>query len=132
MARPSTLPAPAEDLVLKELRRSKKPLGAYDVLEKVKKFGIKNSPVVYRALDALMKEGVVHKIHALNTFVACNCNADHEHNLSVLTICHDCHDVEELHDHDVIHQLESLRKRGVRLLKHAVIELPVTCEACAA
>ncbi len=132
MARPSTLPAPAEDLVLKELRRSKKPLGAYHILEKVKKFGIKNSPVVYRALEALIKRGDVHKIKELNAFIACNCEPDHKHALSVLTVCGDCSQVEELHDHGVIHQLENLRKQGVLLQDHAVIELPVTCRTCAA
>lgn len=132
MARPSTLPAPAEDLVLKELRRSGKPLGAYSILEQVKRFGIKNSPVVYRALETLIKRGDVHKVKELNAFVACNCEPDHKHVLSVLTVCGDCSRVEELHDHSIIHQLESLRKKGVRIQEHAVIELPVICNACTA
>lgn len=132
MARPSTLPAPAEDLVLKALRKSRKPLGAYHILEKVKKFGIKNSPIIYRALEGLMKRGDVHKIKELNAFIACDCEADHKHALSVLAVCGDCRQVEELHDHGVIHQLEGLRKRGVILQDYAVIELPVTCQKCAA
>src|SRR5579871_399871 len=122
MARPSTLPEPAENLVLKELRRSRKPLGAYHILEKVKKFGVKNSPVVYRALELLIKRGDVHKIKELNAFVACDCEPDHKHALSVVTVCGDCERVEELHNHSVIHQLEGLRKQGVRLAPHAVNE----------
>ena len=132
MGRPSSLPIHPRKLALSELKKHRKPMSAYDLLEKLKPHGVKAAPVVYRALESLMESGDVHKIHALNTFVACNCHSDHEHSLSVLTICHDCHDVEELHDHGVIHQLESLRKRGVRLLKHAVIELPITCQSCAA
>ena len=132
MARPSTLSAPAEDLVLKELRRSRKPLGAYNILEKVKKFGINNSPVVYRALEALIKKGAVHKVNELNVFVACDCKSDHKHALSVLTVCGGCEKVEELHDHGIIHLLEGLRKKGVQLMEHAVIELPVICRKCAA
>ena len=131
MARPSTLPAPAEDLVLKTLRRSKKPLGAYPILAKVKKFGIKNSPIVYRALATLLKRGDIHKIKGLNAFVACDCEPSHKHALSVLTVCGDCERVEELHDHAVIHQLENLRKWGILFQNHAVIELPVTCQKCA-
>lgn len=130
MARPSSLPAPAEELVLGALRKSKTPLSAYDILEKVNKFGIKSSPIVYRALEALMKNGKAHKINELNAFVACACEADHHHALSVLTICRDCKKVNELHNHDVIHHMEKLRTFDVNLTASAVIELPITCENC--
>lgn len=132
MARPSTLSAPASELVLKALRKSKEPMTAYALLEKLKKHGINSAPIVYRALDALIKDGSAHKIKELGAFVACDCAKDHHHALSVLTVCGDCKEVEELHDHAVIHQLENLRKQGVRLQNHAVIELPITCNACAA
>lgn len=130
MARPSSLPAPAEELVLSCLRKSKKPLSAYDILEKVNKFGIKSSPIVYRALEALMKNGVAHKINELNAFVACACAENHHHDVSVLTICQGCKRVDELHDHAVIHHLTKLRKLSVNLTKSAVLELPITCNTC--
>lgn len=131
MARPSTLPAPAEELVLKALKRSKKPLSAYDLLEKVGRFGIKSSPIVYRALAALTQRGAAHKIHALNAYVACACGADHDHDLSIITICRACQRVDELHDHAVIHHLTKLRRMQVNLPHAAVVELPVTCKGCA-
>ena len=132
MARPSSLSAPAGELVLKVLRKAKEPMTAYTLLEKLKKSGIKSAPIIYRALDVLMKKGAVHKIKELGAFVACDCTQDHHHALSVLTICGDCDRVEELHNHSIIHQLEGLRKKGVRLAEHAVIELPIICQACAA
>ena len=132
MARPSSYPVHPRDLVLNALKNSHKPMSAYDLLEWLKPQGIKAPTIIYRALDALIREGAVHKIKELGAFVACDCTGDHTHALSVLTVCHDCHNVAELHDHTVIHQLESLRGHGVRLTEHAVIELPITCEACAA
>ena len=132
MARPSSLSAPAEILVLNALRKAGEPQTAYALLEKLKKSGIKSPPIIYRALDALIKNVAVHKIKELGAFVACDCSQDHHHALSVLTVCGDCKEVEELHDHTIIHQLENLRKSGVRLQSHAVIELPITCNACAA
>jgi Fur family zinc uptake transcriptional regulator len=132
MGRPSSLSAPASELVLKLLRKAGEPMTAYTLLEKLKKSGIKSAPIIYRALEALMKEGAVHKIKELGAYVACDCSKNHSHALSVLTVCHDCHKVSELHDHMVIHQLENLRKSGIRLTEHAVIELPITCNACAA
>ena len=106
-------------------------MSAYELLEKLKPNGIKGPPIIYRALDGLMKEGTVHKIKQLAAFVACDCTKNHHHTLSVLTVCGDCHKVAELHDHAIIHQLENLRKHGVSLQDHAVIELPITCNACA-
>jgi Fur family zinc uptake transcriptional regulator len=130
MGRPSSLSAPAGELVLKVLHAAGKPMTAYTLLEKLKKSGINSAPIIYRALDTLMKEGVVHKIKELGAFVACDCSQDHHHALSVLTVCGKCKEVEELHDHAVIHRLESLRQSGVRLQDYAVIELPITCDAC--
>lgn len=131
MARPSTLSAPSKELVLTALRKHKGPMTAYGLLEVLGKAGIKSPPIVYRALEALMKTGAVHKITALNAFVACNCTADHSHDLSVLTVCHRCHLVEELHNHEVIHHLTKLRKMNVNIPHAAVVELPVTCAVCA-
>lgn len=132
MGRPSSLPVHPQKLALTELKKHKKPLSAYDLLARLEPHGVKGAPVIYRALASLIKSGAVHKIKELNAFIACNCKADHSHSLSVLTVCGECEKVEELHDHGVIHQLEGLRRHGVALMKHAVIELPVLCRRCAA
>lgn len=132
MARPSSLSAPASELVLRLLRKSSGPMTAYELLEKLKKSGVNSAPIVYRALEVLVKDGTAHKIKELGAYVACDCTQNHHHALSVLTVCGDCHEVEELHNHNVIHHLENLRKAGVRLQEHAVIELPIICNTCAA
>jgi len=132
MARPSSLAAPSQELVLCALRKHKAPMTAYGLLDALKKTGIKSPPIIYRALAALVQQGVVHHIHALGAFVACNCSHEHTHDLSVLTVCNRCQRVDELHDHEVIHHLGKLRKMEVNLPSHAVIELPVICHACAA
>lgn len=130
MARPSKQPVHPREMVLKILRRRKSPMSAYAVLEKLSEHGIKGPPVVYRALDALMERGLVHKIQATSEYIACNCTADHDHGLSVLTICGGCKKVAEIHDHAVIHHLEKLSKLGLVLADHAVVELPVMCGRC--
>jgi Fur family zinc uptake transcriptional regulator len=124
------LSAPAGELVLGILREAKEPMTAYTLLKTLKERGINSPPIIYRALDALMKSGAVHKIKELSAFIACNCGAGHNHALSVLTVCGGCSKVAELHDHAVIHHLEALRTHGVELREHAVIELPITCHGC--
>ena len=130
MARPSSLPKPAEELILSALRKSRRPLSAYSLLEKVKKFGVRSSPIVYRALETLVKQGEAHKINELNAYVACACDAGHSHEVSVLTVCQGCKCVNELHDHAIIHHLIKLRDLDVNLSQAAVLELPVTCKDC--
>ena len=130
MSRLSKLSASSPELVLRVLQSNVKPLSAYEILEKVKEFGIKSPPIVYRALDTLMKIGKVHKINELNTFIACDCEEDHQHLLSILTICQSCNDVSELHDHIVIDHLAKLRTLNIYLANKAVIELPIMCQNC--
>jgi len=132
MSRPSKLSASSPELVLKVLQSNVKPLSAYEILEKVKEFGIKSPPIVYRALDTLMKIGKVHKINELNTFIACDCEEDHQHLLSILTICQSCNEVSELHDHIVIDHLAKLKTLNIYLANKAVIELPIMCQNCIA
>lgn len=130
MSRLSKLSASSPELVLRVLQSNVKPLSAYEILEKVKEFGIKSPPIVYRALDALMKIGKVHKINELNTFIACDCEEDHQHLLSILTICQSCNEVSELHDHIVIDHLAKLKTLNIYLANKAVIELPIMCQNC--
>lgn len=132
MPRLSKSSASPQEVILKTLIKNKQPLSAYAILEKVGKFGIKSPPIIYRALDALMTSGKVHKINELNSFIACNCSDDHQHLLSVLTICQTCDKVDELHDHGVIDHLTKLQKFDIGLIKQAVIELPIICTSCAA
>ena len=132
MARPSSLSKPAPELVLTALKNSKEPMTAYTLLAKLKKSGINSAQIVYRALDQLVASGSIHKIKDLGAYVACDCTADHHHEVSILTVCNTCKKVEELHDHKVIHQIENLRKQGIRIASNAIVELPVVCNSCAA
>lgn len=132
MARPSKLLAHPKDMVLEILRKSGSPLTAYSLLDKLEPFGVKSAPIVYRALDALEMDGTVHKIKGLGVYVACNCDDNHVHKLSILTVCKSCKKVKELHDHKVIDYLEGLRRLNINLTEKAVVELPITCELCMA
>ncbi len=132
MTRPSRLPVHPRTMILTLLRTSKKPMTAYGLLEKLKAKGVKSAPIVYRALAELEKQGSVHKINELGAYIACDDASGHSHDVSVITVCGDCHEVAELHDHAVLHPLEALRAQGIALKPRAVIELPILCGRCAA
>ena len=57
--------------VLEALLASHKPLGAYEIMDRL---GSKRRPApisVYRALDFWRENGLVHRIESRNSFVAC-------------------------------------------------------------
>jgi Fur family transcriptional regulator, zinc uptake regulator len=59
--------------VLSLICQSHKPLGAYDLLEKLQeKQGHRIAPpTIYRALEFLLAQGFIHRISSLNAFIAC-------------------------------------------------------------
>lgn len=65
------------------------PIGAYDLLERLR--GLRTGaapPTVYRALDFLMDQGLVHRIARLNAFVGCDHpEAPHQGQFLICTSC---------------------------------------------
>lgn len=58
--------------VLEILADSHRPLGAYDVLDRLAREGHpRQPPLAYRALDFLCANGLAHRINRLNAFTAC-------------------------------------------------------------
>ncbi len=120
----------SSQLVLSLLRAARRPMAAYAILDKLRPRGVNSPPIIYRALASLEKKGKVHRLSSIGAYIACSCSDDHDHALSVLTICVGCEKVEERHDHALMTHIEKLRQLSVALPSHAVIELPVVCEAC--
>ncbi len=86
---------PVRERVLELIWQSHKPLGAYDVLAALAEDGHNAAPpTVYRALDFLLANGLVHRIASLNAFVGC-AHAGQHHN-GMFLICRHCHNVLEL------------------------------------
>lgn len=86
---------PVRERVLELIWQSHKPLGAYDVLAALAEDGRNAAPpTVYRALDFLLSNGLIHRIASLNAFVGCSHAG--EHHTGMFLICKDCHNVLEL------------------------------------
>jgi Fur family zinc uptake transcriptional regulator len=115
------------ELVLK----AGQPVGAYRLMEEMQDKGRRGRvmpPTVYRALNFLLDNGLVHRIESLNAFVACT-RSEHEHEGQFL-ICSGCGRAEELADEGVS---ELLRERAAArgfLLTHQTIELRGHCQDC--
>jgi Fur family transcriptional regulator, zinc uptake regulator len=130
MVRPSSYPIHPQEHVLRTLKERSKPMSAYDLLDTLKAVGIVAPSVIYRALESLIKQKKIHKIKELSAFIVCNCDEHHTHQLSVLTVCRECKNVNELHNQDIMEQFDILRQKGIFFTDDAVIELPIICELC--
>lgn len=83
--------------VLELVWTSHEPVGAYALLDILKAEGHAAAPpTVYRTLDFLIEQGLVHRLERLNAFVGCP-RPDESHSAHFL-ICTDCGRATELHD----------------------------------
>lgn len=81
--------------VLEIIWNSPTPLGAYAILDVLRDDGRQGAPpTVYRALDFLLEQGLIHRLASLNVFTGCR-HPDSLHGGQFL-ICRDCGHVDEL------------------------------------
>lgn len=121
-----------QSLVLQQLAGADGPLSAYALLDLLREHGFRAPLQVYRALDRLVKAGLVHRLESINSFVACKGEHEHMHGITAFAICETCGQVTEFADPVVSERLESwVSGKGFRP-SSAVIEFRGKCAACAA
>lgn len=119
---------PLRRRVLSLLLEAKRPVKAYDLLEKLKDERDAKPPTVYRTLDFLVEMGLVHRIESMQAFLACG--QWKRHHASAFLICISCGSVSEL---DVRGSLENLRSEAEGFgfkSRSTVVEIRGICEAC--
>ncbi|MEW6037022.1 MAG: transcriptional repressor [Pseudomonadota bacterium] len=85
---------PIRRKVLELVWESHQAVKAYDLLDRIKPLERTAKPAtVYRALDFLLEQGLIHRVESLNAFIGCSCS-DRQHE-QMLLICIECHEVEE-------------------------------------
>jgi Fur family zinc uptake transcriptional regulator len=106
------------------------PLSAYDLLDRMRVHGAITPPTVYRALDALIAAGFVHRLESLNAYVACR--HEHSHHLAAFAICENCGAVTEFTDSQIGRRLSGWSAAHAFRPKQVTLEMRGYCEACAA
>jgi Fur family zinc uptake transcriptional regulator len=120
---------PIRRKVLELIWESHKAVKAYDLLDHIKPLNYSAKPAtVYRALDFLMSQGLIHKVESLNAYVGCNCS-DRQHE-QLLLICDQCHEIEERAAFEVMHALSSEIKKAGFAISYKSIEIHGTCAGC--
>jgi len=120
---------PIRRRVLELIWDSHKAVKAYDLLERIKPSDYAAKPAtVYRALEFLMEQGLIHRVESLNAFVGCVCS-ESQHEL-LLLICERCEEVEERPAPDVMSALSREILRAGFLVHHKAIEVHGVCARC--
>ena len=115
-------------LVLKALSNASQPLGAYAILDELRSHGFKAPLTVYRALEQLAGQGLVHKLGSLNSRTTC-CG-EHQANPPVFEICDDCGNVTEQFDSELVKSLNSMSERNGFIPDRSIIEIHGRCDDC--
>ena len=121
---------PIRRKVLAALLGSHKPLGAYEIIDRLALKGPRLAPITaYRALEFLRENGLVHRIESRNAFIACV----HNHAASALVvflICERCGAGGEASSSDVAAPLSSAARAAGFTPRSPVIELSGICTHC--
>jgi Fur family zinc uptake transcriptional regulator len=115
--------------VLEIVWSSHAPIGAYAILEQLAEEGTKPAPMtVYRALDFLQEQNLVHRVAGLNAFVGCT-TPDAPHDAQFL-ICRSCGEVAELHDSRLNAEIARCVAAASFQLVQGRVELEGICANC--
>ena len=116
--------------VLEVLASSHKPIGAYEIIDLMARHTARPAPVtVYRALEFLMKQGLVHRIESRNAYLACAHNHDSGAGVAFL-MCDTCGEVGEAPTAAVAQLLAAVAKKAGFRPSVSVIEITGTCSHC--
>jgi Fur family zinc uptake transcriptional regulator len=118
--------------VLAALLASHRPLGAYEIMDRLAPEGTRPAPItVYRALDFLRENGFVHRIESRNAFVACVRSHD-VGELVVFLLCERCGAVGEASSAEVAAKLKAAARAAGFTPRSPVIEISGVCTHCSA
>lgn len=120
---------PLRRLVLETLLRHTGSLKAYELLDALRAAQPGAAPpTVYRALDFLTAQGLIHRLDAINAWTACTDAGGDPHDL--LIVCIRCGNVAELSDPALSQRLADCVAQAGFVLDGRETELRAVCTRC--
>lgn len=115
--------------VLEQVWNSHNPIGAYDILSRIQRKGKTPAPIiVYRSLDFLIKQGLIHRLATLNAYIGCG-STDTPHDAQFL-ICNACGVVAELNEPSIGQAIGQGASRSDFFVNTSVVEIRGLCPEC--
>lgn len=121
---------PLRKEVLELILTAAGPMGAYDLLAKIKSDSDRPAapPTVYRTLDFLLEKGLIHRLTSINAYIPC-CHPREGHQAAFL-ICTECKTVKEASAQGLMQQLDQLSASDEFTAHHSIIEISGLCQQC--
>lgn len=115
--------------VLELVWSSHAPIGAYAMLAQLKQEGQAAAPpTVYRALDFLLEQGLIHRLERLNAFVGCA--TPHQPHAAQFLICGQCGRVAELENGAIASAVQGAAEKLGFVVKTQTVEAVGLCPDC--
>ena len=121
---------PTRESVLRLLWQSHRPLGAYQLQDQLAKIAGKPiaPPTISRAVEFLLKTGLIHRIASLNAYIGCPFpNSDHS---NLFMICTDCGSAAEVAHSSINKLLQSTCEKANFTLQDQSLEIFGLCPNC--
>lgn len=121
---------PLRKEVLELIFNAEGPVGAYDLLAKIKSASDRPAapPTVYRTLDFLLEKGLIHRLTSINAYIPC-CHPREGHQAAFL-ICMQCKVVKEASAQALLQQLDNMADDDGFMPHHRIIEISGLCQQC--
>lgn len=119
--------------VFEEIASTHQSVGAYDILGNLSDKGTRLAPIsVYRALDALLDAGVIHRLESKNAYFACR-RLDHRTGRRPIFLsCEHCASVTEADSMGIFETIDKAAKQANFEPRIRFVEVQGTCSNCAA
>ena len=122
---------PLRSAVFAEIAASHHAVGAYSILERLQQKGRRLAPIsIYRALDALLSAGVVHRLESRNAYFACHARHTSQRPCLIL-VCGRCSTVAETPAPAVWEAIDTAVRRVDFSFEGSLVEVNGLCGPCA-
>lgn len=127
---------PLRQQIYKLVLEANQPVGAYDLITQLQQMRLSDNdstknvapPTVYRSLEFLLSEGLIHQLTSINAYVPC-CHPRAQHTAAFL-ICSQCQRVQECSSLPVQEMMSFAEHDIGFVVERSVIELSGRCQAC--
>lgn len=118
--------------VFQEIASTYTSIGAYDVLARLAEKGTRLAPIsVYRAIDALLEAGVIHRLESKNAYFACR-RLDHATGRRPIFLsCERCNGVQEVDSEGIFEAIDRVSRAASFQPRVKFVEVSGLCRSCA-
>ena len=116
-----------DEITLNIIKKSKKNLTAYEILEKFQKTKKVQPMTVYRSLNKLIEKHKIHKSNLNKTYILCS--HKHKDRNTFIAICDICGRSEELLNNIFSSQVKKLKLQNFKISDFK-LEILTKCRSC--